>query len=272
MDLLQLVLLALVQGITEFLPISSSAHLILFPLIFGTADQGLGIDVALHAGTLLAVMAYFRQDTGQLFRGGFQLLRPGARSAERTLALQVLVATLPVVIVGLLARDLVANELRAVGVIATTTIVFGLLLGLADRRGPQPGAHGAALTLGIALIIGCAQVLALVPGTSRSGITITVALLLGLARPEAARFALLLAIPTTAAATLLGGWEIAQGSEGFEAQPMQALLAAALAMVSAYFAIAWLMRFVRRASFMPFVYYRLALGVALFAGMAAGAL
>lgn len=271
MDLLQLVLLALVQGVTEFLPISSSAHLILFPLVFGSADQGLGIDVALHAGTLVAVMAYFRDETGQLLRGGIQLLQPGVRSEARTLALQVAVATLPVVVVGLLARDLVANELRSVAVIATTTVLFGLLLGVADWR-QRHATESAAMTLGIALAIGLAQVLALVPGTSRSGVTITAALLLGLARPEAARFALLLAIPTTAAATLLGGWEIAQGSEGFVADPADALIAAALAMVSAYVAIAWLMRFVQRASFMPFVYYRLALGAALFAWMASGAL
>lgn len=271
MDLIALILLAIVQGITEFLPISSSAHLILFPLIFGSEDQGLGIDVALHAGTLIAVMAYFRRETGQLFVGGVQLLQPGARSADRTLALQVLVATLPVVVVGLLARDLIANELRSVAIIATTTIVFGLLLGVADWR-QRHVQQSAALTLGIAFAIGCAQVLALVPGTSRSGITITAALLVGLARPEAARFALLLAIPTTGAATLLGAWEIARGSEGFAADPVDALIAAALAMVAAYIAIAWLMRFIRRASFMPFVYYRLLLGGALFTALAYGVL
>lgn len=262
MDWIALILLALVQGITEFLPISSSAHLILFPMLFGADDQGLGIDVALHAGTLIAVMAYFRTETAQLFRGGVQLVQPGARSADRDLALQVAVATVPVVIAGLLLRDLVANELRSVAVIATTTIVFGLLLGVADRRGRDD--RSTPVDLRIALLIGLAQTLALVPGTSRSGITITAALLLGLARPEAARFALLLAIPTTAAATLLGGYEIARGSAGFAADPLEALVAAGLAMVSAYIAIAWLMRFVRRASFMPFVWYRLALGAVLF--------
>lgn len=263
MDLLLLVLLALIQGITEFLPISSSAHLVLFPMVLGVEDQGLGIDLALHAGTLVAVMAYFRNETGQLFRGGVQLLQPGRQSPERTLALQVAVATLPVVIAGLLLREVIAQDLRALPVIATTTLVFGLLLGYADWRG-RGNAPEVTLTLTMALLIGLAQTLALIPGVSRSGITITAALLVGLARPGAARFALLLAIPTTAAATLLGTIELLRGTEGFDADPADAATAAGLAMLSAYLAIFWLMRFVRRASFMPFVYYRVVLGLVLF--------
>lgn len=261
--MLLLILLALIQGITEFLPISSSAHLVLFPMVMGVDDQGLGIDLALHAGTLVAVMAYFRNETGQLFRGGLQLVQPGRSSPERTLALQVAVATLPVVVVGLLFREFIAQELRALPVIATTTLVFGVLLGVADWRG-RGNAPVVTMTLTMALLIGLAQTLALIPGVSRSGITITAALLVGLARPEAARFALLLAIPTTAAATLLGVIELLRGTEGFAADPADAVTAAGLAMLSAYLAIFWLMRFVQRASFMPFVYYRVVLGLVLF--------
>lgn len=263
MDLLHLILLAIVQGITEFLPISSSAHLILFPALFGLEDQGLGIDVAMHAGTLIAVMAYFRRETGQLVTGGVQLLQPGARSEARTLALHVLVATLPVIAAGLLLHTTVAQDWRSVPLIAITTIVFGLLLGAGDWRSRRLAQH-AQVTLSIALLIGLAQAVALVPGVSRSGVTITAALLLGLARPDAARFALLLAIPTTAAAGLLGGYEMWRGTEGFEVTLRDALLSAAFAGLAAYAAVAWLMRFVRHASFMPFVYYRLALGAALF--------
>lgn len=272
MDLLQLILLALVQGITEFLPISSSAHLILLPQLLGQADQGVAIDIALHAGTLLAVMLYFRSETAQLFRGGLQLVQPGVRSESRTLALQVAVATLPVVVAGLLLKDLVAGDFRSVPLIATTTIVFGIALGIADWRSRRMTAV-AGVTLRIAIIIGLAQALALVPGVSRSGITITAALLLGLARPEAVRFALLLAIPTTAAAVLLGTVEMLRGADGFDARLSDALIAAVLAGVAAYAAVAWLMRFVRTASFMPFVWYRLVLGAGLFLwwGMAATA-
>jgi undecaprenyl-diphosphatase len=168
-----------------------------------------------------------------------------------------------VVIAGLLLREVIATDLRALPVIATTTLVFGLLLGYADWRG-RGNAPEVTLTLTMALLIGLAQTLALIPGVSRSGITITAALLVGLARPEAARFALLLAIPTTAAATLLGTIELLRGTEGFDADPADAATAAGLAMLSAYLAIFWLMRFVRRASFMPFVYYRVVLGLVLF--------
>lgn len=263
MDLLYLLLLAVVQGITEFLPVSSSAHLVLTPLLTGVADQGLGIDIALHLGTLVAVMLYFRRDTAQLFSGGLQLLRPGARSEARTLALLVLVATLPVMVAGLLFNDLVAQHARSLPLIATTTIVFGLLLGYADRRAVAADS-AVTITLQMALIIGLFQMLALIPGVSRSGITVTAALLVGLSRPEAARFALLLAIPTILAAGALGAVQIARGSAGFETPLLHALIAAVFAFVVAYAVIAWLMRFVREASFMPFVWYRLALGLFLF--------
>lgn len=260
MDLLYLMLLAVVQGITEFLPVSSSAHLVLTPLLTGVADQGLGIDIALHLGTLLAVMLYFRRDTGQLFSGGLQLLRPGARSEARTLALHVLVATLPVMIAGLLFKDVIAQHARSVPLIAATTIGFGLLLGVADRRA-VPVDTAVTMTVKMALVIGLLQVLALIPGVSRSGITVTGALLVGLSRPESVRFALLLAIPTILAAGTLGAREIARGSAGFETPLLHAVLAAAFAFAVAYVVIVWLMRFVRQASFMPFVWYRLALGV-----------
>lgn len=262
-DWLYLALLAIVQGITEFLPISSSAHLILVPALFGVDDQGLGIDVALHVGTLASVMLYFRRETAQLFRGSFDLLRPGRDTPDRQLALYVGIATIPVVICGLLLKDLVAGDFRSVPLIATTTILFGLLLGVGDWRA-RSATGAVGITLGIAIFIGCAQAFALIPGVSRSGVTMTAALLVGLTRPDAARFALLLAIPTTAAAGLLGTFEIWRGGEGFDASLGDAVIATLFAFAAAYLAIAWLMRFLQQFSFMPFVIYRLLLGGFLF--------
>ncbi len=204
MPLLLLVVLAAVQGVTEFLPISSSAHLVLTRAAWG----GLGLDapppdpigeltldVALHVGTLVAVAVYFRKDVVVLIEGGFGLLR-GRREGAARLAWLVLVATIPAILAGALLKDFITGNLRGLEVIAWTTLVFGVLLGFADRK-PTTGTIDTMSWRG-ALAVGVAQAFALIPGVSRSGVAMTAARWLGLNRAEAARFALLLALPTIA--------------------------------------------------------------------------
>lgn len=267
MPLLHLVVLAVVQGVTEFLPISSSAHLILVPALTGWPDQGLALDVAMHVGTLAAVMLYFRHEMAALGCGLTHALA-GRRTAEARLVLQVIAATVPVVVAGLLLKDRIESDWRSAALITVTTLVFGVLLWLADRRGRTGAGTVAGLSWRAALIIGLAQVLALVPGVSRSGITMTAALFLGQSRPEAARFSFLLAIPTTAGAGVLTGADLLQSGDA--ALQGDALIAAVLAFVSAYLAIAGLMSWLRRATFTPFVVYRIALAAALTAAMFTG--
>jgi len=253
MDLLQLLVLALVQGITEFLPISSSAHLILVPEFTGWADQGMEVDVAVHLGTLLAVMLYFWHERRK------QPAAPageGALAVDWALLLKVVVATLPVVAVGFLIKDYAAVALRNGTVIALTTIVFGVMLYLADRaRGSRTLAQ---MSMRDAIIIGVAQAIALIPGVSRSGVTMTAALFLGYSRIDAAKFSLLLSIPTILGASVLIGHELYQ--TGQLAIPRDVWLAALLAFVAALLAIRAMMAWLRRASFTPFAVYRLVLG------------
>ncbi len=263
MSLLQLFVLSAVQGITEFLPISSSGHLILVPQLTDWPDQGVLIDVAVHVGTLLAVLIYFRRDVLLLLRGLVSLLSgrldaPGAR-----LALYLTIGTLPVVLVGLAfhAADL-PGRLRSAELIGWTTFGFGLVLFLADRVGATVGRieHLTAVKI---LLIGGAQALALVPGTSRSGICITAARLLGFERTEAARLAMLLSIPTIVAAGSLGALDVWQSGDA--TLGADAVIAAALAFATALGAIWAMMRWLRTATYTPFVIYRTLLGGALLA-------
>lgn len=254
--LLHLVALAIVQGVTEFLPISSSAHLILVPVFTGWADQGLALDVAMHIGTFLAVVLYFRRDVAMLLSGAADIARRQSTPAAR-LTLQILVATLPVVFAGFLLKDRIENDWRSPVLIMITTALFGVLLWIADRRAGRADGSVAGLSWRDAALIGATQALALVPGVSRSGITMTMALLLGQRRPEAARFSLLLSIPTTAAAGFLGAMDLVGTQDA--ALRTDALIAGGLAFVSALAAIAGLMAWLRRASFTPFVIYRLML-------------
>ena len=254
---LQAVLLAVLQGLTEFLPVSSSAHLILPSQLWGWTDQGLAFDVAVHVGSLLAVILYFRKDLWQLVVGGYRSLRGSGLNAQTDMILWLFLATLPAGIAGLALADFVAAELRSVLVIALATLGFGLLLGWADsRRGEEQ-----VLSLRVAVIIGCFQVLALIPGTSRSGITMTAALLCGLDRETAARFSFLLAIPVIAAAGALKTLELmsAEGSVAWTLLFTGTLVSA----LTAYLCIAWFLKLVDRIGFMPFVIYRCLLGVAL---------
>lgn len=260
MDLLQLVVLALVQGVTEFLPISSAAHLVLVPALTGWDDQGLAFDIAVHVGTLAAVAGYFRGDIAALVRGGLAPLVGRVPDARGRLAWLLVLATVPVGLAGLAFKDVVETTLRAPAVIAWASIGFGLLLWAADRLGAR---RRDETTLGWrgALLIGVFQALALVPGTSRSGITITAGLLLGLDRAASARFAFLLAIPVIALSGLLQAAELARAGA---ATPWGALaLAAALAAASAWLCIHLFLRFITRIGMAPFVVYRVALGLVL---------
>ncbi len=269
MSLFHAIVLALVQGVTEFLPISSQAHLILVPYLLGWPDQGLAFDVATNTGTLLAVIVYFRRDlrelvTGLLGRGGAGGAHgPGTvegMPAWRFLAALVL-GTLPVALAGLLAHDWVETAGRNPKVLATTSILFGLALLAADLLGRRRR-DLAGLGLPDALLIGLAQAVALVPGTSRSGITITVALLLGFGRPAAARFSFLLAIPV---GVLAGGWDALKVLGGGVPAADLGAMAVALVVsgVAAYLVIGGLLAWLQRQSFTPFVVYRVLLGVAI---------
>ncbi len=252
MDLIQIITLALVQGLTEFLPVSSSAHLVLVSPVLGWPDQGLMFDIAVHLGTLIAVLAFYRRD---LTRLAFEMWRPGAAQQE---VLALAVATVPAVLAGFFLGDWLETWTRAPWVIATTTLLFGLALGLADRR----GGRGVQITLLIALGIGLAQVLALVPGTSRSGVTITAALLMGLSRSDAARFSFLMAIPVIAGAGLLMGKEALESS--IEVNWIDLGLGATLSCAAAFACIKVFVGLVERIGMMLFVWYRVALSAALF--------
>ncbi|MEL6774039.1 MAG: undecaprenyl-diphosphate phosphatase, partial [Pseudomonadota bacterium] len=210
MPLLDLVILAIIQGITEFLPISSSGHLILWPLLTGRPDQGVALDIAVHLGTLIAVCLYFRAETARLAIGSVHLLTRRWVTADARLAFLVGIATVPAIAFGLgLKLSGLIEDLRAIEVIGWATLIGGILLWLADRYGPQrraelpretPEGDVPGWRLQDAVIMGLAQALALIPGTSRAGITMTAARALGFEREEAARLSLVMAIPVILAA------------------------------------------------------------------------
>jgi len=261
MTWLNLIVLAVVQGITEFLPISSSAHLILVPCLGNFPDQGLDMDIALHLGTLGAVMLYFWRDIWEMIGGLWAAIRlrstPGGR-----LALHVAIATVPVVIFGLAFKDLIETAGRSIAIIGWTTLIFGIALYIGDRLGLTVR-RTEHMQLPDAVIIGSAQAIALIPGTSRSGITMTAARILGYERGEAARFSMLLSIPTIVAAGTLAVRDILRLD-----QPLvttEAIYAAGLSFVTALIAIALLMRWLRNASFTAFAVYRVGLGIFLLA-------
>jgi undecaprenyl-diphosphatase len=258
LTLIQLAVLALVQGITEFLPISSSAHLILVPALTDWPDQGLMIDVAVHAGSLLAVVVYFAGDLWRIVRG----LGAHGDANTASFAGMLIAATIPVGIAGYAVHEIGQEHLRDPEIIAWATIVFGIVLYVADRVGMT--LHRLEhMRWGPAMLIGLAQVLALIPGTSRSGITMTAARLLGFERDASARFSMLLSIPVIAAAAALAGLDLYKAGDA--QLTYQALVAGGLAAVSAYVAICALMAWLKRSSFTPFVIYRLVLGFGLLA-------
>jgi undecaprenyl-diphosphatase len=258
MELIQIFILATLQGLTEFLPISSSAHLILAPLVTGFQDQGLAFDVAVHVGTLAAVVGYFRREviaiSSDFFRSWFN---PAARSREAYLGWMIVLATIPVGIFGVFMKSLVETDLRSPLVIAITTIGFGILLLLADRSGKRQRDE-YEIRWKDALIIGLFQALAIIPGTSRSGSTITGGLLLGLTRKAASRFSFLISIPTI----LMSGGLLTLDlvSSDTPADWLSLCLGAGLAFITAYLCIHYFLRFIETMGMMPFVIYRMILG------------
>jgi undecaprenyl-diphosphatase len=265
---LHAIVLAIVQGVTEFIPVSSSAHLILVPYLLGWPDQGLAFDVACHVGTLLAALVYFRRDVIDLVAGVVSGQSQGGAGGDdsfypRRLAAATVVGSVPAAVVGILFKDWIESEARNPLLIAGTSIVFGLLLALADHTG---GKRRDLAEIGIlaGLAIGCAQALALVPGTSRSGITITLALLLGFRREAAARFSFLLFLPVAAGAALLEGHKLWKGGLP-RADWIAFALGIAVSALVGYAVIAWLIGWLRRRSLDAFVVYRVLLGLGILA-------
>ena len=258
MDWLQITLLAIVQGLTEFLPISSSAHLILVPVLTTWEDQGLAFDVALHIGSLSAVVIYFRHEIFSMIGSSLAALRGKGVDRDAMLALWVTLATLPVCAIGFVLHDVISGYMRSTLIISLSLIVFGLLLGYADWK--QRGTRNEyQLGLKDAIIIGLAQALALIPGTSRSGITITAALMVGMNREAAARFSFLLSIPVI---VLAGGLETIKLAGQPDAMDWNAMIMGTLLSgISAYLCIHFFLAFIRKIGMQPFVIYRVLLGV-----------
>ena len=264
MSTIDVFILALIQGLTEFLPISSSAHLILPSAVFGWKDQGQALDVALHVGTLLAVVLYFRKEVGSMAVAWFGTVGIGPEknnnSFDGKLAWWILLASIPLGLVGLLGKDFIEENLRSAAVIAITTLVFGVLLGFADIKAKE---NVSVEKLGFkgAMIIGLAQAIALIPGTSRSGITMTLGLMLGLSKENAARFSFLLSIP---AIIMTGGYLTYKLVTSAEPVDWNTLgLGSVLAFFSAYACIHYFLILVGKLGMMPFVIYRMILGAGL---------
>ncbi|MFK8052983.1 MAG: undecaprenyl-diphosphate phosphatase [Woeseiaceae bacterium] len=259
MTLLEIIVLAIVQGLTEFLPISSSGHLILAPAFLGWGDQGLAFDVAVHVGTLAAVVWFFRADIGSMINGFFRQWRSDVTNEQRTqarLAWFIILATIPVGIVGILFRDFIEASLRSPAVIAATTAGFGILLYLADRFGNK-SRKVDAMRWPDALLVGVAQAMALIPGTSRSGVTMTAAMALGLTATAAARFSFLLSIPVIVLAGGLEAIKLARSDLAIDWGTLA--IGAVLSAVVAYLTIKYFMKFIARIGMLPFMLYRLAL-------------
>ncbi|MGV2870442.1 undecaprenyl-diphosphate phosphatase [Colwellia sp. E150_009] len=271
MSTLEIIILALLQGLTEFLPISSSAHLILPSQILGWQDQGLGFDVAVHVGTLLAVMLYFRKELGTMSVAWLGTIHIGpAKNSTDTqvkfegkLAWWIIFATIPAGLFGLLGKDFIEEHLRSALIIALTTLLFGFLLGFADVKAGHRETHKPLEKLGLkgAMLIGLAQAIALIPGTSRSGITMTIGLLLGLSRDNAARFSFLLSIPAIAMAGSYLTLKLILSTEGVDWQAIG--LGSLIAFISAYACIHYFLILLNKLGMMPFVIYRLILGFGL---------
>jgi len=259
MGLIEIIVLAILQGLTEFLPISSSAHLILPSQMFGWDDQGLAFDVAVHAGSLFAVVLYFRNEVSAMTVSWVKSFS-GHKDKESNLAWLIILGVIPAGLIGFVLDDFIEGNLRSSAVIATTTIIFGLLLWYADATAKQ-NTDEYQVTVKKVLIIGFAQVLALIPGTSRSGITITAGLMVGLTRQAAARFSFLLSIPLILAA---GGYQTLKLAQQTMPVDWAAIgLGTLLSFVSAYACIHYFLILVEKIGMLPFVIYRLLLGAIL---------
>lgn len=261
MDFLQVIVLALVQGISEFLPISSSAHLVLVPKLLGWQDQGLAFDVAVHVGTLTAILFYFKDSLKKLLADFFASIMQRKKVGDSTLVWSVGFATLPVGLCGLALNDIIEQYARSGIIIAITTILFALVLFIADKN------HGLKseydMTIKLAFIIGLAQAIALIPGVSRSGITMSAALLLGFNRTASANFSFLMSIPVILLAGLLETVKLANSPCHISWSDL--ILGTVISGVSAYICVRLFMALISKMSMLPFVVYRLVLGVFLIA-------
>lgn len=255
-----MLLIAIVQGVTEFLPISSSGHLILLPKLTGYQDQGPMIDIAVHIGSLLAIITYFFKDVWGLARGGAATIGIGKAPAEKRLFWFIVIGTIPAVAVGLFLKlNGFLDGFRSTQLVAVNLIIYGILLGIADKIGRSDRSY-EDLGLKDAVIVGLAQALALIPGTSRSGVTMSAARVLGFARVEAARFSFLLSIPAVAGAGVLIIPDLMEAESDLL---LEALITGGLTFLAALLTMAFLMQFLRKASMMIFVIYRILMGVAL---------
>ncbi len=259
LDFLKAVVLGMLQGLTEFLPISSSAHLRIFPELFGWGDPGAAFTAVIQIGTELAVLIYFRKDIWRIASAWVQsLYRPDLRGThDSRMGWYVIVGSLPIVVLGILLKDVIEEDFRSLWIIGTTLIVMGIVLGIADRVG-RTDRTIHRMTLQHAIWLGLAQAMALIPGVSRSGATISMGRFLGYDREAATRFAFLLAIPAVVGAGLFELKEIPGGDNAYGVVPT--LVATVVSFLVGYAAIAWLLRYVSTRSYLPFVIYRIVLG------------
>jgi undecaprenyl-diphosphatase len=261
MTTFNLLLIAVIQGVTEFLPVSSSGHLILLPSLSGLADQGQVIDVAAHLGTLSAVILYFWSDVQLALGGTLRLMRGKVDTKGAFLALCLLIATIPVIIIGLILKVTgLSDAMRGIAVIGWAMIIFGIVLYWADQKSPTTGTT-ETWTLRDAISMGLWQTLALIPGTSRSGITITAGRLLDYTRTDAARLSMLMSIPTIIASASLLGLDVIGTADRGALRDIGIVMA--MSFVAALFALTLMMRLLRSVSYTPYVIYRIALGVVL---------
>jgi undecaprenyl-diphosphatase len=268
MNIVQATVLGLVQGVTEFLPVSSTAHLRIVPALAGWDDPGAAFTAVLQLGTLAAVIGFFVRDLARMLRAALAALRDPARRGDpdARMLLYLVAGTIPIGVAGILLRHAVEGALRSLWVVATALIVVALALAFIERAALR-SRDMAAIGLRDAVIIGCAQALALVPGVSRSGITLLAAMALGLRRDSAARFSFLLSVPAVAAA---GVFELPKVLRAHDIGGAPLVVGLVVAFVSGYASIAWLLKFLRTRSTMPFVVYRVILGVAIIALLASG--
>ena len=256
MSILHIVVITFIQGVTEFLPISSSGHLVLVPIFTGWPDQGQIIDVAVHVGTLAAVVLYFWRDVFAMLRGIVFVMR-GRKDPYAKLAGLIVLATIPVFVVGYVLNHHGVDGLRSLNVVAWTTLGFGIVLWLSDKVG-MTLRRVEHMGVSDAIIIGFAQILALIPGTSRSGVTMSAARVLGMERGDAARFSMLLSIPTIIGAGTLSAIDLYR--TGDLQLTHDAIFVVIFSLVVALVAISFLMTWLKRASFTPFAIYRIILG------------
>jgi undecaprenyl-diphosphatase len=270
-DLLKAVVLGLIQGLTEFLPISSSAHLRIYPDLFGWGDPGAAFTAVIQIGTELAVLIYFRKDIWRIASTWLRsLLRPEYRGhRDARMGWFIIVGSLPIVVLGVLLKDVIEKDFRSLWLVAATLVVFGLVLGVADRLGATDK-QTTDMTLRDAILMGAAQACALVPGVSRSGATLSMGRILGYDREAATRYAFLLAIPAVVGAGVFELKEIPHGHNDYGWGPT--ITATVVSFLVGYAAIAWLLRYVSTRSYTPFVLYRVALGIGTFALLGAGVL